>query len=58
MTPADRALFEPHVLPRWRQRRLVQRDVLIREARRAFTDPRATYAAKHLHDALDGALTG
>jgi hypothetical protein len=53
LTPADRMLIEPRVLPRWRrrQRRLARRDELIREARRLFHGPR-TLAAERLARAL------
>jgi hypothetical protein len=48
MAPADRALLESRVLPRWmrRRRRLAARNAAIVAARAIFNDPRSTYAAK------------
>lgn len=62
MESADRAFLEPRLLPGWllRRRRLLQRDELIREARRRFfPERRVTVAAKQLAAALGAhALSG
>ena len=54
MTPADRELVAPRVLPAWRRRehRFAARDALLRDARRRlFPGPR-TVAARRLSRAL------
>ena len=55
MTPADRAIIEARLLPRWMRRRwrLAVRDGLIRKARQLFPGPHTT-SARRLELAMIG----